>query len=118
MKKVVVVMALFFAVGISNVSAQDAAKPKKEQFGWNKKYMDEIGVSADVQAKIEAVKKENDAELKAVRENATLTPEQKKEELKVVNTKRQKAISALLTPEQLAKRDEIVARIAKANAAM
>jgi hypothetical protein len=118
MKKVVVVMALFFAVGVSNVSAQDAAKPKKQQFGWNKKYMDEIGVNADVQSKIETVKKESDTELKTVREDATLTPEQKKEQTKALMLKRQKGIFALLTPEQLVKSKEIMASITKANAAI
>lgn len=118
MKKVLVVMAFFFALGLTTVSAQDAAKPKKQQFAWNKMYMDEIGISADVQTNIEVLKKENDLELKAVRENTSLSDEDKKKQLQQVNAKRQKIIVALLTPEQLKKSQEIQARIKAHNASL
>jgi hypothetical protein len=111
-------MAFFFAVGLTTVSAQDVAKPKKQQFGWNKMYMDELGVSADMQAKVEAVKKENDAEIKAVRENTALTPENKKNQIKALAVKRQQGIYANLTPEQINIKKTIIARINAANKAM
>lgn len=114
MKKVLVAITFFLALGITTISAQEAPKPKKQQFGWNKMYMDEIGVSADVQAKIEALKKENDLEQKAVREDISLTQEEKKKKIQELVIKRQKGIFSLLTPEQLAKSKEIQNRI-KAN---
>lgn len=115
MKKVLVAMAFFFAFSLTTVSAQDAAKPKKQQFAWNKMYMDEIGISDDVQAKIEVLKKENDLELKAVRENTSLSSEEKKTQLQQISVKRQKIIIALLTPEEIGKFREIVARIKAHN---
>lgn len=117
MKKVLVAMAFFFAIGLTTVSAQDAPKPKKQQFGWNKQYMDEIGVSAEAQVKIESVKKESDAEMKALREDKELSEEVKKDKMKALNIKRQKAIYAFLTPEEIEKGKLIMARIRAANEA-
>ena len=118
MKKVLVSMAFLLALGLTTVSAQDAAKPKKQQFGWNKMYMDEMGIAADIQVKVEALKKENDLESKAVKEDASLTPEDKKNQLQAIGVKRQKGIRALLTPEQIEKSKEIAARINASNATL
>ena len=118
MKKVLVSIAFLLTLGLTTVSAQDASQPKKQQFGWNKTYMDEIGVAADIQVKVEALKKENDLESKAVREDASLAPEDKKKQLQAIGAKRQKGIYALLTPEQIAKSKEIVTRIKDSNATL
>ncbi len=79
--------------------------------------MDEIGVSPEVQAKIEAARKENEAEAKPIRENTGVSVDEKKQQLQPIQQKRQKAIYALLTSEQLEKSRAIIARIQKANAA-
>jgi ribosomal 50S subunit-associated protein YjgA (DUF615 family) len=84
MKKVLLTITLFFIVGIAQTSAQAAApapaKPKKENFAWIKKYMDEAGIEADLQAKIEAFKKVNDEEAKRRKK-------QKLQKLKRLSTK-------------------------------
>jgi len=113
MKKLILAVVLMISLNLLT-QAKDA-KPKKEQFGWNKKYMDEIGVSPEVQAKIETIKRENDAEAKVVRENTALSADEKKQQLQPIQQKRQKAIFALLTPEQLEKSKTIIARIQKAK---
>ncbi len=118
MKKVFLAMAFFFALGLTTVSAQDAPKHKKQQFGWNKMYMDEMGISADVQAKVEAVKKESDAEIDVLRKNNSITADEKKEQMKALALKRQKGIYALVTPENLEQSKKIIARINAANKAL
>lgn len=119
MQKLLLVVMLFFAVGIAQMSAQDATpKPKKENFSWTKKYMDEAGFDADLQAKIETAKKASDVEIKAVKDNADLSEEDKKKQLSTLMAKRQKTIANMLTDEQKAKVDEIKAAIKKRNEAV
>ena len=119
MKKFLLVVTLFFAVGIAQSFAQNAAaKPKKESFMWSKQYMDEAGFDAALQAKIEASKKANDAEVKALKSDSNLSEEDKKKQLAALGAKRQKVINDMLSPEQKAKIAEIKAAITKRNAAI
>lgn len=103
MKKILFATMLLFAT-TAIVHAQDGEK-KKAQWQWNKKTMDELGISADVQTKIDAVKTANDAELKKVKEDGALSDEQRKEKIKELRKKRMADIEALLTPEQKTKAD-------------
>jgi thiamine biosynthesis lipoprotein ApbE len=116
MKNVILMMTMFFTICIGQVLAQDAPKPKK-QFLWNKLYMEEIGINAETQEKINMVKKDNDAEMKLVRENSSLSADEKKQGIKELNIKRQKAIYSNLTPEQIKKSREIAERIKAENEA-
>jgi Spy/CpxP family protein refolding chaperone len=106
MKKILFAFAIL--ISATQISlAQDAQATKKPQFQWNKKIMTEIGISEEVQAKIEDVKKTANTELKKVREDAALAEDVKKKTLKELNAKRQKDIEAFLTPEQKAKADAL-----------
>ncbi len=119
MKKFLLVVTLFFAVGIAQSFAQNAAaKPKKEGFVWSKQYMDEAGFDAALQAKIEASKKANDAEVKAVNTDKTLSEADKKTQRAALGVKRQKLINEMLSEAQKAKIAEVKAGIAKRNAAI
>ena len=119
MKKFLLVVTLFFAVGIAQTFAQNAAaKPKKESFMWNKQYMDEAGFDAALQAKIEASKKANDAEVKAVNTDKTLSEEDKKTQRAALSVKRQKTINGMLSDAQKAKIAEVKVGIVKRNAAI
>jgi periplasmic protein CpxP/Spy len=104
MKKMLLALLVVFAMG-TIVNAQDSTMQKKQQFQWNKKTMDEIGISPDVQVKINDIKKANDEEIKKVKDDAALNEEQKKDKLKELRKKRMADIEALLTPEQKAKAD-------------
>jgi hypothetical protein len=119
MKKFLLVLTLFFTVGIAQTFAQDAAaKPKKENFSWNKKYMTEAGFDAALQAKIEDSKKANDAEVKAVNTDKSLSEEDKKTQRAALSLKRQKVINDMLSDAQKAKIAEVKAGINKRNAAI
>lgn len=111
MKKILLAVLLLTA-GFSAVQAQDK---KKEQFQWSKATMDALGVSAEVQSKINDIKKSNDAEIKKVKDDGTLTEEQRKEKLKELRKQRMDAIEALLTPEEKKKADEMKKEINKRN---
>jgi hypothetical protein len=114
MKKIITIMTMLFAMGTTQSFAQQE-KVKKENFGWQKMYMDEASISTDVQAKIETIKLEFEPKTKAIRKDASLAEDVKKEKLKVINKERATAIEALLTKEQKAKIKEIKERLKKEN---
>jgi hypothetical protein len=102
MKRIITAVVLLMALSTTNSFAQDA-KGKKENFAWQKAYMDSAGISADVQEKIEAIKKEYEPKTKAIRKDNALTEDAKKEQIKALNKEKAKTIEALLTKEQKAK---------------
>lgn len=106
MRKILLSIASLLAI-VQISFAQDAQAAPKPQFQWDQKTMTEIGISDEVQAKIEAVKKAANVEIKKVRQDATLAEDVKKKTLKELNGKRQKDIEALLTPEQKEKADAL-----------
>ncbi len=119
MQKLLFLVMLFFAMSITQTSAQDAgSKPKKENFSWTKKYMDEAGLDAELQAKIEAAKKASDVEIKTLKADTSLSEADKKAQLADLMAKRQKTIVSMLTKEQKAKVKEIKAAVKKRNEAV
>jgi hypothetical protein len=114
MKKIVIIMTVLFAIGTNNIFAQDA-KGKKDNFAWQKNYMDSAGISAEVQAKIEVIKKEYEPKTKAIRKDKALTEDAKKAQMKVLNKEKATAIEALLTKEQKATIKAIKEKLKKDN---
>jgi 5'-deoxynucleotidase YfbR-like HD superfamily hydrolase len=116
---------LFFAIFSimlvsTNVNGQDAGKPKKQVFAWVKSTMDEIGISKEVQTKIEEFKKQNDADQKALKESdafKALSEVEQKKQMGALLGKRQKTIYEMLTTEQQAKVDAMREKIKKENEA-
>lgn len=117
MRKLSILFALLFVLSVSVVSAQDA-KSKKENFSWSKKIMTEAGIDEALQAKIDMAKKQNDEEVKAVKENTALSEDEKKKQLRELGKKRQTVIIEMLSPEQKVKIDEIKAAIKLKNDAI
>jgi hypothetical protein len=111
MKKILMMLALLVLV-YCNAQAQDN-KPKKENFSWQKEYMDEAGIPADVQAKIIALKDESEVKVKEIKKDASLAEDVKKEKIKEVHKKKSEAINALLSKEQKSKIKEIKERLKK-----
>lgn len=100
MKKVILMFAFFlFAFGVQSF-AQDSTKAKKENFTWQKQYMDEAGIPADVQAKIEVIKKETQIKIKEIKKDGALSEEVKKEKRKEIRKQMNTGINALLSKEQ------------------
>lgn len=118
MKKLFLIIILT-AFGFTVVHAQDD-KPKKQVFGWTKKTMDEIGVSTEVQLKIEEFKKQNDGEQKALKESEDYrqaSEEEQKKKMGVILGKRHKTIYEMLNKDQQLKVDAMREKIAKENKA-
>jgi hypothetical protein len=104
----------------ATLNAQDAGKPKKQVFAWVKSTMDEIGISKEVQSKIEDFKKQNEAEQKTLKESdefKALSEEEQKKKMGALLGKRQKTIYEMLTKEQQAKVDAMREKIKKENEA-
>lgn len=120
MKHLLLLFALF-AITTTQIKAQDGgAKPPKQVFMWNKKTMDEIGVSKEVQVKIEEFKKQNDAEQKALKESEEykgVSEEEQKKKMGALLGKRHKVIYEMLTKEQQAKVDAMREKIKNENEA-
>lgn len=113
MKKLTFMLLVLIITGSTQSFAQDAPKNKKENFSWQKMYMDEAGIPGDVQAKIEVIKQESEAKVKEIRKDATLADDVKKAKIKEINKKKGENINALLTKEQKEEIKEIRERIKK-----
>jgi hypothetical protein len=113
MKKVLFVL-LALAMGAGTQSfAQEAPKTKKETLVWQKVYMDEAGIPADIQAKIDSIRGSYESRLKEIRKDNALPEETKKDKTKELNKQRSEEIFALLTKEQKEKIKTIRERLKK-----
>lgn len=63
----------------------------------------ELGLSADQSGKMDANRKAMVTEMKAIRENSSLSQEQKTERMKELHKKQKETLKSILTPEQLEK---------------
>ncbi len=70
----------------------------------------ELGLTAEQQTQMKALMVEEKAAADAVRDDASLTPEQKKEKLKGIRKDFQTKRQALMTPEQRKKAEEMRAK--------
>ena len=98
------------------VNAQKKGKGQpqnKNNFTWNKKYMAEIGLTAEQQGKIESIKTASNAEMLPIKSDSTLAEDIKKTRLAEMQKRRLAAIDALLTDEQKKKVEEIKSRLKK-----
>ena len=82
------------------VKSQEMAAKQKERMKTR------LGLSDDQSAKLEKQRKETGEQMKAIRENKSLTEEQKKEQMKSLHKKNQESMKSILTPEQLEKMKE------------
>lgn len=72
-----------------------------------------LGLNADQKAKIKSILASSKTEIKAVRDNTTLTDDAKKTKIKAIRAAEKEKILAELTPEQRTKLDAARARKAK-----
>lgn len=89
----------------------DAAGGKGERAARAKeklaKLQTELGLTDDQSKKVQAIMAEQVQTMKGVRNDTTLTDDQKKEKMKAARADIDAKISAILTPEQKAKWDQI-----------
>ncbi len=107
MKKYLITLIALLVFAVST-NAQ-----KKKQFSWTPKYMTQVGLSADQITKVDAIKSSSTAEMQAVKNDAALAEDAKKNKLQDMQKKRLAAIDAVLTDEQKKKVEEIKASLKK-----
>lgn len=89
-----------FARGAHAGSGQAEAKKLE-------KLADELGLTPDQKSKIKAIYMSEMPKIKAIRKDATLTEDQKKDQIKPIRQGIRAQVEAILTPEQKAKWAEI-----------
>ena len=78
---------------------------RQEMMG--KEMTEKLGLSQDQQDKVKAIREKNQADIKAVRDDASLTEDQKREKIRELRMNSMKDIRAVLTPDQQAKMDQM-----------
>ena len=86
----------------------EARKVEREEMAVKQKerMKTRLGLSDEQSAKLEKQRKETGEQMKAIRENKSLTEEQKKEQMKSLHKKNQESMKTILTPEQIEKMKE------------
>lgn len=113
MKKSVILAAAISLLSVSASYAQDAPpKPEQRQergprggFDRMKMYED-LNLSKEQSDKIKKIDEEESVKMKALREDATVSNDDKRAKMGELRKERQEKINAILTPEQKAKLDE------------
>lgn len=72
---------------------------------------EELGLSAEQKAQLEPIMKAQAEKRRALRDDQSLTREQRMEKMRAIMEEGNKAISAVLTPEQMAKYKEMQAKM-------
>ena len=115
MKYFLITLIALFTLTVNAQKKEKGQRQNKNNFTWNKKYMAEIGLSAEQQAKIESIKSASNSEMLPIKSDSTLAEDLRKTRLAEMQKKRLAAIDALLTDEQKKKVEEIKARLKKEN---
>ena len=72
------------------------------------KMKNELNLSKDQKVQMKALHQENKQQMEAIKNDASLTPDQKKEKMKELRKSQSAKINSILTPDQQAKRKEIM----------
>jgi|GEM_PF-1946057 len=110
MKKTILIAAIVSLFSVSAAVAQDAPKKEKSERGMNNRrgggWDDpDLNLSKDQKDKLKALYEENGKQMKALREDASLNDDQKKDKMKELRTKQKEARDKILTKEQAEKMD-------------
>lgn len=112
----ILAVVLAAALFVSTVDAQEKGErkgPRGDRPGMemmNERMAKELGLSADQQAQIKAVNESYRPQLEAIREDQSLSREQRREKAQTINKERQTKVDAILTPEQRTKAQEMRAK--------
>ncbi|MCD2424584.1 hypothetical protein LQ567_17520 [Niabella pedocola] len=106
MKKTILIAAIVSLFSVSATFAQDAPKKEKAERGMNDRrggmnWDDpDLNLSKDQKDKLKALYEENGKQMKALREDNSLTDDQKREKGKALRTSQKEARDKILTKEQ------------------
>ena len=104
MKKFLV-MACIAAGFTFTAQAQDSNAPKEHRKGdhkkeWKQGGKEKLNLTEDQQEKMKALHQSFSTQVKAIKDNQSLSEDQKKEQMKALSVKRREEMKAILTPEQ------------------
>ncbi|MEI2740181.1 MAG: hypothetical protein V9F01_15515 [Chitinophagaceae bacterium] len=91
---------------IEKMKAEGMAKQKEMAKQRAEKMKTQLGLSDEQSAKMESNRKEMGEKMKAIRENKSLSDEQRKEQMKELHKKQKENMKSILTKEQLEKLKE------------
>lgn len=111
MKKFVLIAIAAIAFTTAS-QAQDSSMAKKDKKMHEMKahrgdMMSELNLTADQQEKMKKLREDNRTKMEAIRSNASLSDEQKQEQMKSLHTDLRKSTEALLTDDQKTKWKEL-----------
>lgn len=116
MKKVFlfVTAALLFAATSNaqvqrNSSNSQRVQSDSARHGRNGKMMNELNLSQDQKTQIKSLHQENKQQRDAIKNDASLTPDQKKQKMKELHQSQSDKMNSILTPDQQAKRKQMMA---------
>jgi Spy/CpxP family protein refolding chaperone len=99
-------LALGSTAPVLRAEAGDSAKGQREHHpkgNPGERMKKELGLTADQSEKMKAIHQDSEAQLKALRENTALSPEEKKAAVRQIREATKAKVDAILTPEQAAK---------------
>ena len=101
MKKILVLAAAFFFVSTSIMAQSDSIRNNRKAL--RKEMVKEAGISKEQGKQAKQINDEFKGQVKTIRNDATLTDEQKKEKIRSLNQERRTKTQAVFTPDQQAK---------------
>jgi Spy/CpxP family protein refolding chaperone len=111
MKKLLLfaIAGFFFATASNAQVTRDAATSQNVQSDTShhfrkNKMMDDLNLSPDQKTQLKALHQNMKQQRDAIKNDATLTPDQKKEKMKELHKSQQDKMNSILTPDQQAKR--------------
>jgi len=111
----ILAVALAAALFVSTVEAQEKGErkgPRGDRAEMAGEHMiKELGLNADQAAKVKALQEAERAQRQAIRNDASLTREQKMEKVKALREATVKQVDEVLTPEQRTKAQEMRAKM-------
>jgi Spy/CpxP family protein refolding chaperone len=86
---------------------QRGERRERRQEMMGKEMAEKLGLSQDQQDKIKVVREKTQADVKAVRDDTSLTEDQKREKIRELRMNSMKDVHAVLTPDQQAKMEQM-----------
>ena len=116
MKKVFLfVTAAFLFAATSNAQVQrnssnsQRVQSDSARHARNGKMMNELNLSQDQKTQMKSLHQENKQQRDAIKNDASLTPDQKKQKMKELHQSQSDKMNSILTPDQQAKRKQMMA---------
>lgn len=116
MKKVLLLATAAFLIGTATqaqvqrpVRHSQKVQSDSSRHARNEKMANELDLSKDQQAQMKSLHQENKQQMEAIRSDASLTADQKKEKMKELRKSQSEKVNSILTPDQQVKRKTMIA---------